>query len=47
MALTQPIFKLGTPDFALQQNQRIPADGDYNGDNEDHENDDNDDVEKP
>ena len=39
MAITWPIFKLGPPDFAWQQIQRIPADDD-DDDNDDHDNDD-------
>ena len=41
MAITQPIFKLGLPDFAWQQIQITPTyDDDDNDDNDD-------DLEKP
>ena len=50
MAITQPIFKPGTPDFVWQQIQIIPTDGnndDDDNDNNDDNNDNYDDDEKP
>ena len=38
MAITQPIFKPGAPDFAWQQIQIIPTDGDDNDNNDDNDN---------
>ena len=43
MEITQPLFKLGPPDFAWQQIQVIPTDDDDDGDDYDN----NDDDEKP
>ena len=52
MAITEPILKLGPPDFAWQQIQIIPTDDvnndDYNDDNDvDDDDDDDNDDEKP
>ena len=41
MAITQLIFKVGPPDLAQQQIQKIPTDDD---DNDDDDNDDDDEI---
>ena len=42
MAITQPIFTLGSPDFALYQIQIVPTNDDNDDDDNEDDNDDDD-----